>query len=524
LAALLVVFLGILILAKQKEYHNLRKSILLISLAIIIGIVSVFALKDTPLVKNNFALERFTSISLKDPTAMGRLISFKIAWQSFRQKPLLGWGPENYEMAYLRNFDKRILDYLPEDFYFDRVHNKPMEVLATTGLFGFLSYMSIFVLAFYILWKNYKHYPAALLPNLALSGMLLGYFTQNIFLFDIHETYLMFFLTLAYLVSLEKQETTKSLVQVAPIKVLGGISLIILLPCIGFSCIFWIIKPYRLSRNIFYTNYYLALGKGKEALAVLQKNIKDPEPLAGDIVAGFSKGHQSARSLSPEDDKILINEIVQFINRLPPDKLWFYRAKVAAIDLQSIAGQWQPELLVKAQREAEELVKASPYLPDSHLLLAKTYTLNNKFDEALKAAQRGLELNPRSASAHYILFVAYGNQGKIAEADKHLVSAAKLHYPFNKVDVILRAVNLLVAEKDYKTIAELYLSAINLEPNNVQLYISLAATYGKLHNKEKAIFYAKKALEINPALPNLKQAVDDFIQIIENEDWEKIAD
>ncbi|MDD3434871.1 MAG: tetratricopeptide repeat protein, partial [Candidatus Pacebacteria bacterium] len=91
-------------------------------------------------------------------------------------------------------------------------------------------------------------------------------------------------------------------------------------------------------------------------------------------------------------------------------------------------------------------------------------------------------------------------------------------------DVILRAVNLLVAEKDYKTIAELYLSAINLEPNNVQLYISLAATYGKLHNKEKAIFYAKKALEINPALPNLKQAVDDFIQIIENEDWEKIAD
>ncbi len=524
LAALLVVFLGILIFDKKKEYQNLRKTVLIISAIGIIGVVGLFAFKDTTFVKNNFALERFTSISIKDPTAMGRLISFKIAWQSFLEKPLFGWGPENYEEAYFRNFDKRMLDYLPEDLYFDRVHNKPMEVLATTGILGFLSYMSIFVLALYTLWKNQKHYSEKLLPNLALGGMLIGYFTQNIFLFDVQETYLMFFLILAFIASLEKQEISDLSVKPEVKNSRKALLLIILLPFIGYSLIFWVIKPYRISQGIFYTNYYMAYGNGKEALEVLKKNIQSPEPLAGDIVVGFSKGRQVARNLSPEDERPLLNEIIQFINSLPPEKLWFYQAKVATIDLESIAGQWQPELLAKAQKEAEELVKLSPYLPDPHLLLAKICILNNKFDEALKEAQKVLELNPYSAPAHFILFLAYGNKGEIAEADKHLVAAAKLHYPFNNVNVILRVVSLLVAEKDYQTIAELYLSAINLEPKNVQLYISLAATYGKLRNKEKAIFYAKKALEVNSGIPNLKQAVDDFIRIIENEEWDKIAD
>jgi len=42
-----------------------------------------------------------------------------------------------------------------------------------------------------------------------------------------------------------------------------------------------------------------------------------------------------------------------------------------------------------------------------------------------------------------------------------------------------------------------------------------------MHNKEKAIEYANKVLEINPGA---KQAVEDFIQLVENEQWDKIQD
>jgi len=75
--------------------------------------------------------------------------------------------------------------------------------------------------------------------------------------------------------------------------------------------------------------------------------------------------------------------------------------------------------------------------------------------------------------------------------------------------------------KRYDLIEKLYLQAIDLEPKNVLVYVSLATTYGKMHNKEKAIEYANKALELNP---NLKPQVEEFIKIIENEEWEKILD
>ena len=42
-----------------------------------------------------------------------------------------------------------------------------------------------------------------------------------------------------------------------------------------------------------------------------------------------------------------------------------------------------------------------------------------------------------------------------------------------------------------------------------------------MHNKEGAIYYAQKAAELNP---DFKQASEDFIKIIENEEWDKISD
>jgi len=70
-------------------------------------------------------------------------------------------------------------------------------------------------------------------------------------------------------------------------------------------------------------------------------------------------------------------------------------------------------------------------------------------------------------------------------------------------------------------IEKLYLRAIQIDPDDVSLYTGIAATYAKMHNKEKAIEYAKKAVDINPLA---KEAADEFIQFVENEQWEMIKD
>jgi O-antigen ligase/Tfp pilus assembly protein PilF len=525
--AILGIFLGIIFLDKDQEHRSFKKLILIIFLLGIIIIASSFVFKNNPLVNNNFALNRLTSISLKDPTAASRILSAGIAWKSFLEKPLLGWGPENYETAYIKNFNPKIVKYLPEDFYFDRVHNKPMEVLATTGIFGLVSYFAIFVCAFWLLFKNQKKNREWLLPSLALSGVVIGYFIQNVFIFDFHESYLMFFLILAFVNSLhnpQKLEDSRNLRKIPRFLsiFLQYFVLVIISGLVIYSSIFGVIKPYLTSRNIFYTNYYMRQGQGKEALSLLQRNTKTADFFAGDIVAGFREGFLGSLSNLTDSDKAkLIGEIVNFIDRVKTNKFWFYQASLAKVDLEAIASQWDTSKMTVAEQDAEEILATTPFFPTSHLLAAKIYYLNNNIDKAIEESQKTIELNPQMATSYYILYLSYGRLNNIEESNKNLIKAARLHYVFSDKQIILKAINLLVQEKDYSTIAELYLSAIQLEPNDVSLYVFLAATYGKLRNKEKAIEYAQKAVELNPTL---KQAGEDFIQLIKNEEWDKIQD
>ncbi len=76
-------------------------------------------------------------------------------------------------------------------------------------------------------------------------------------------------------------------------------------------------------------------------------------------------------------------------------------------------------------------------------------------------------------------------------------------------------------DQDYQTIVKIYSRGIELYPEEAEFYVKLAAAYGKLKNKEKAIYYANKAVEI---MPSLKEEADKFLELIINERWDEIPD
>ena len=255
LISIILIALGIIFLKsdfqkKPDVFNPLKKISIVFLIGILVVSVFTFAGKNTNFVKNNKILGRFSSISLTDPTALSRLFSAGTAWKSFLQKPLLGWGPENYEAAYTTNFNPEVLKYLPEDFYFDRAHNKPMEVLATTGIFGFLSYLSIFGIALYLL-NQLRKKKEWFLPSLALAGGLIVYFIQNVFIFDFHESYLMFFLLLAFISSLyrhdEWHDNEKPLInddqKDYALKMGKGLLVVSIICIVLFSTTQWVIRP-----------------------------------------------------------------------------------------------------------------------------------------------------------------------------------------------------------------------------------------------------------------------------------------
>ena len=69
-------------------------------------------------------------------------------------------------------------------------------------------------------------------------------------------------------------------------------------------------------------------------------------------------------------------------------------------------------------------------------------------------------------------------------------------------------INLYSKAGKYDKLVECYKKAIELEPNNAQLYASLASAYAETGDKKMAIFYAEKATELDPSF---KEEAEEFI-------------
>ncbi len=71
-----------------------------------------------------------------------------------------------------------------------------------------------------------------------------------------------------------------------------------------------------------------------------------------------------------------------------------------------------------------------------------------------------------------------------------------------------------------KQLAAYLEGALQYEPDKAEYWVRLAMTYGRLHEKEKAISAAEETIRINPDF--YQKDANAFIQIMENEDWSKI--
>jgi len=193
--------------AKKIKKYSLAALILLL----VVGSL-IFTARNSSLVKNNSVLQRITAISLRETTAKNRLILWQGAWQAWKEKPIFGWGPENFEVAANKYFDPRL--NLFEEWY-DRAHNFIFDYGVASGWVGLLSYLSLLVAGFYCLKKialnsqfarnikerkvsfsdkeNFSYFYFSVL----FSGFLLAYLVSNFFVFDSFVSYLMLFFALA---------------------------------------------------------------------------------------------------------------------------------------------------------------------------------------------------------------------------------------------------------------------------------------------------------------------------------------
>lgn len=205
----------------KKEW---RKRLIGLAVFVVLFVSAMIALKDNPIIKK-LPFARVFDISFSAQTLSDRRVIWKMAWDGFKERPLLGAGPENFLYVFDHNFNTAY--YQPPAAFgawFDRAHSIIFDYLAEIGLLGTLAYYSIFVV-FYVEFfrrgrKKYAEHAEA--PKLAqlpvvakavVFALPIAYFVQGMVLFDILPTYLNIFLFFGlayYLLNPSQTKTQKT--------------------------------------------------------------------------------------------------------------------------------------------------------------------------------------------------------------------------------------------------------------------------------------------------------------------------
>ncbi len=202
LAALLLILFG-------RNAGKMRKIAAGVIVIIMVLASAVFLVRDQAWVDKTPILGRLASISLSAGTVQARFMNWGMAWEGFKERPILGWGQENYAIVFSKYYNPQM--YAQEQ-WFDRVHNVIFDWLIAGGILGLLGYLSILVFTLLMIWKRKAVQAVNALQGQEgisgsftvaeksiLTGLLAAYFFHNLFVFDNIMSYMLFATVLAYI-------------------------------------------------------------------------------------------------------------------------------------------------------------------------------------------------------------------------------------------------------------------------------------------------------------------------------------
>lgn len=321
----------------------------------------------------------------------GRLTVWSIAWQGFLERPWLGWGLEQFQYVFLRFYDSCLGSVsCGLETWFDKPHNRYLELLIEAGVTGLLAYLSIFFVMLRQFWKKGRtEQTSTWLLLLVLTSTFVAYLIQAFVGFDTFSTTFFLVLLLGYgstIVGSDLPVTAhKREISLTSVWLFLAIGITLILP---FSMYHAVILPITSNKALVTT---LSSTKIEEHLAAFEKAV-DGSPLGADLRRVY---------LAKEVDRITTN-----LTQEPS-------AKEAAFIKQELA---------LATRALEETIQETPNDLRAYLRLGYLYQTEGrlfdteKYEDARRVYEEALRLNPKNQKPYRALVGYSIERGEFAEA------------------------------------------------------------------------------------------------------------
>jgi O-antigen ligase len=444
------------IFAKDDDaFDRIGRRVSIAVLILIVATVGIFySVRKSNFVQSHAMLQRLANISLDN--ARIKYI-WPIALKGFEEKPLLGWGQENFNYVFNNHYNPAAWG---QEQWFDRAHNVFIDWAIAGGIVGFLGYLALYLSGIYIVWKT--NIPVR--EKAILTGLLVGYGIHNIFVFDNLASYMMFFITLSYLAF--EQETTER-------KHIGGEVMV------NDEVTSWIIAPIIVIAlgGIFYFIDYRPIISNQALIVAL----------------GQCQANPAARpQASFFDDALKINAYVG--NQEIREQL--YSCAEGVIHASSVPNTEKLKFVESIKKSADDQIAATPADLRGYLFTGTFFNDIGNWAAAKPYLDNAYRLSPTKQS---VIFQLATNDVNMDKVDEGLALFKKAYDLAPDYDVAeLAYARALIFAKKYDDAVVFFKQILAKKPSDMQSRVSLVVAYLGLKQDDKAIAELQKVIDINP--------------------------
>lgn len=310
------------------------------------------------------------------------------AFEIFKNYPIFGTGPETF--AYIFPRFKPVEHNLTSEwnFVYNKAHNEYLNYLANTGIFGFISYLTLILVSIFITFKKITGKDKQ--NNIFQIGILSGYISiliTNFFGFSVVPISLLFFLLPAMSIAMDIENNQK----VKPEKM--NLSQIILMVVVTLLSLFLIQKIYlywQADRHYNNTRNSIRLENLELAKNEIDKALK---------VSPNEPFYIIEQSLITKD----IDQAAKALDLSP------YNQSIRSVLVSNLS--YKAVITRDYFLIAEEIIKTgleiSPKDPKLYYQLGILNLKNNKVDEGLSSFSKSIELKPNYKEARFAIGLTY---------------------------------------------------------------------------------------------------------------------
>lgn len=418
-------FLGIALVFNNGLGRRFKLTTIAVLLAGVLVTIGVWYFREANFVRNIVFLRRLTGITLKSTTVQTRFLAWQTALSGFKDKPILGVGPENFNYLFNLHYNPKFLKFGGGGFgetWFDKPHNAFLEILTETGIIGSLAFVFICIVTAGALLKLFKTNQKFL--SSVLSSAFISYLVTVFFSFDSFGSWFGLFLFLAFFSAcsndtnarIHADDTNNSYIH-APF-IIGAVIFVIFLMYV--NCSIWRANIADADAlRIFPSNSSQGVGSFQESLNHFTPYKSEYQfDLLASVAGALEKRMPMANlenvinfALDEADKAVLAH----------PKNASYYTDMFRVYNILGELGR-DPQILAQAKVFGDKSLELSPNRQETLFYLSKNAALEGDTKLAVSWALQAVEAEPTVKLSHWYLGLAYLlNQ----ERDKGIVEIKK---------------------------------------------------------------------------------------------------